>query len=263
MKLPVSGMDVVFRAPDGTDDLALLESAGGPMEHALVALERLARVAGRESDRALWAALTVTDFEAALLGLRRFLLGDTVACVFRCTQENCGERMAPDFSIAAFLADVNPRVPRKVESSEDRPGWFALSANGDGKVWFRLPAVEDQLEVMGRPRARDLLMQRCVDAGKLKARGLGRVEHAMETMAPLVSRPLAGNCPECGAPVTMPMHVPRLVMDEIKASAAGVHEEIHTIAAAYHWDEATILAMPQSRRQMYTETIRLHERPAL
>jgi len=54
----------------------------------------------------------------------------------------------------------------------------------------------------------------------------------------------------------MPLHVPRLVMDELRMSAVGVHDQIHAIAQAYHWDEATILAMPQSRRQTYAETIR-------
>lgn len=263
MKLPVSGMEVEFRAPDGNDDLAILESAGGPVERALVALERLARVAGHESESALWAALTVTDFEAALLGLRRFLFGDTVPCVFRCASARCGERMAPEFSIAAFLEEIGPRVPRRVAPSGERAGWFGLPGNGEGQLWFRLPSVEDQLTAMGRPLAGALLAQRCIDGKKMNARTLARVERAMEEMAPLVSRPLTGSCPECGEWTTMPLHVPRLVTDELRMSAAGVHEEIHTIAEAYHWREAAILSMPQSRRQAYAETIRQRERRPL
>ena len=60
----------------------------------------------------------------------------------------------------------------------------------------------------------------------------------------------------------MPLNVPRLVMDELRARAGEVHEEIHVIAAAYHWAEAAILAMPQSRRRAYAETIRQRERVA-
>ena len=82
----------------------------------------------------------------------------------------------------------------------------------------------------------------------------------MEKMAPAVSRPLTGTCPDCGESLTMTLHVPRLVMDELRVSAGGVHEEIHEIAAAYHWDEATILAMPQNRRQAYAATIRRQAR---
>jgi hypothetical protein len=83
---------------------------------------------------------------------------------------------------------------------------------------------------------------------------------AMETMAPLVSRPLEGECPECGRAVTMPMHVPKLVMDELRLSAAGVHDDIDSIARSYHWEEAAILALPQGRRQTYAELIRRRER---
>ena len=52
------------------------------------------------------------------------------------------------------------------------------------------------------------------------------------------------------------LHVSSLVLDELRASAAGVHREIHAIAATYHWDESAILAMPQLRRQAYTDAIR-------
>jgi hypothetical protein len=51
-------------------------------------------------------------------------------------------------------------------------------------------------------------------------------------------------------------------MNELRFAAAGVHEEIHAIAAAYHWDERAILAMPQVRRQAYVETIQQHARAA-
>ena len=117
------------------------------------------------------------------------------------------------------------------------------------------------MKVMGEPRAAELLTARCVDAPKpeafkLGARARSKVERAMEALAPLVSRPLAGSCPECGEGLTMSLYVPKLVMDELGLRAAGVQEEIHEIASAYHWDEASILAMPQRRRRAYAEMIR-------
>src|ERR1700743_344131 len=102
-RLPVSGMEVRFRTPDGNDDLAVLEAGGSGVDSALVALERLAAVEGRDAAEsnaagALWPELTVTDFEVALLRLRRFLFGDSMSCLFRCPAEGCGERMEPEFS---------------------------------------------------------------------------------------------------------------------------------------------------------------------
>ena len=264
-KLPVSGLDVAFRAPDGNDDLAILEAAGSPVHRALEALGRMAHAlgpqqAGVESGRSLWARLTVTDFETALLGLRRFLLGDRLPCIFRCPVPGCGQRMAPDFSIGAFLAQVKPRIPKGLQSSNCGSHWFVLTGIAGAK--FRLPLVQDQLEVIGRPRARALLAARCIEADGLSGRQLARIERAMESLAPLVSRPLTGNCPECEQAVSMPLHVPKLVTDELRLSAVGVHEEIHAIAEAYHWDEVAILAMPQGRRQAYAEMIRRHKQRA-
>jgi hypothetical protein len=265
MRLPVSGLEVGFRAPDGSDDLAILEAAGSAVERALAVLPRLVHAPEMAGDavesraRDSWAALTVTDFETALLGLRRFLFGDTIACLFRDRSHKCGVPMELEFSIAAFLGEVSPRMPAGVRRSEEDPRWFHLP--GDAAL-FRLPTVEDQLQVLDEPRAATLLARRCVKSVRPGARALARAERAMEAMAPLVSRPLAGSCPECGETVTMPLNVSHLVMEELRARAAGVLEEIHVIAAAYRWTEAAILAMPQSRRRAYAETIRQRERVA-
>jgi hypothetical protein len=271
MQLPVSGLEVRFRAPDGNDDLAILEAAGGAVERALAVLSRLARVDeqtggvlpfGDDGD-SFWRALTITDFETACLGLRRFLFGDTVSCMFRDNSHGCDERMELQFSIAAFLEEAKPGAPRGAQRSEEDPQWFSLAGGAENIVRFRLPSVEDQLQVMGKPQASSMLARRCIDAGKSGARAVTRAERAMEALAPLVSRPLEGICPGCGEQVTASLNVPRLLMDELQISAAPVLDEIHLIAATYHWDEATILAMPQRRRAAYAETIRLRERVAV
>jgi hypothetical protein len=272
MKLPVSGLELRFQAPDGNDDLAILEASGDLLERALVVLWRLALVkehedaakapaglfAARPPD--FWAGLTVTDFETALLGLRQFLFGDKVACVFRDRSHECGVRMELEFSITVFLDEARPHSPRGVRPGDDA-GWFALPGDDGRDVRFRLPTVEDQLRAMSSADGAALLAQRCIDAAKARERR--RAEKAMEEMAPAVSRPLAGSCPECGESLTMMLHVPRLVMDQLENQAAGIHEETDAIAAAYHWDEASILAMPQQRRRTYAETIRRRERVAV
>jgi len=271
MQLPVSGLEVRFRAPDGNDDLAILEAAGEAVERALAVLSQLARVDEQATGAlpiphggdAFWRALTITDFETACLGLRRFLFGDTVSCMFRDNSHGCGERMELQFSITAFLDESKPGEPRGVRRSEEDAQWFWLTGSAESAVRFRLPSVEDQLQVLGKPQAASILARRCIDDGKSGARALARAERAMEALAPLVSRPLAGICPGCGEQVTVPLNVPRLLMDELQVSAAPVLDEIHLIAATYHWDEASILAMPRRRRGAYAEAIRLRERVAV
>ena len=260
MRLPVSGLDVGFRLPDGHDDLAILESRsasrhGSGVEARSILLERgldtLSRLATPTPDRdgPPWRALTITDFEHALLGLRRFLFGDTVACLSRCP---CSERMEIEFSIAALLCDSQPRTPRRVLPCASRPGWFTLP---EKHLAFRLPTVGDQLRALASPTPRALLEECCIERPEHERRVPAAAERAMEAMAPSVSRPIAGLCAACGAVLSLELQVPTLVLDELAASASGIHREIHVIAAAYHWPESTILALPQLRRQAYTEAI--------
>ena len=77
----------------------------------------------------------------------------------------------------------------------------------------------------------------------------------MEAMAPQSRALIAGVCAARGAALSLELQVPALVLDELAASASGIHREIHVIAAAYHWPESTILALPQLRRQAYTKAI--------
>ena len=168
--------------------------------------------------------------------------------------------MELEFSISAFLGEARPRSPRGIQPADDAR-WFVLPADDARNVRFRLPTVEDQFLAMTSADGASLLAKRCIDSAD--SRGRRRAERAMEEMAPPVSRPLAGTCPECGESLTMMLHVPRLVMDQLENQAAGIHEETDAIAATYHWDEASILAMPQRRRRAYAETIRLREQVAV
>ncbi len=83
MRLPISGLHVTFRLPDGHDDLAVLEAAGEPRQHRNQATPWTPLAASRNSttppkpsqrpNPSPWLLLTITDFEYGLLGLRRSL----------------------------------------------------------------------------------------------------------------------------------------------------------------------------------------------
>lgn len=260
MRLPVSGLDVTYRLPDGHDDLAILEAGGNAttsdapavtLERALDALSRLAKLTSQfDTEHASWPNLTVTDFEAALLGLRRFLFGDTVRCIVRCT---CSERLDIDFSISHLLREAQPHTPVRVHRSAARPGWFELHAKR--QTTFRLPTVSDQLLAVRSPDPYSLLKQRCIEGHIRAARATAAIERAMEAMTPTISRPIQAVCVACGATLNPHLHVPSLVLSDLRASAAQVHSEIHAIAANYHWQESAILALPQLRRHAYTNAI--------
>jgi hypothetical protein len=248
--LPISGREVVVHPPDGTDDLLILEMEGNVIARALALLAHVAEPA--DGDAGDWAALCVTDFEVLLAALREVALGPTVLCAFDCPSTGCGERVEVSFRVADYVAVARLGRPRAVVAW-DRPTWFRLD---DAPAAFRLPTAADQCAVLDRARGARLLAERCLDppdmAGPLRA----RAERAMAVMAPEVSRPVIGRCPACGAGVRAGLHLPSLVMTELRRAAAGLPEEVHLIASAYHWDEAAILALPRKRRQGYAERAR-------
>ena len=242
LRLPVSGIDVALRHPDGADDLLLHEAAGPAVAVALALLPRLAGPGD-------WAALCVTDFEVLLLGLRAQVLGEQFALGMACP--GCGERMEIAFRRADFLRGITPRRSDAVVATTPRSGWFAL----DGAA-FRLPTAGDQAAIAGERDPARRLAERCLDPAGLTGPVRRRIERAMAVMAPAVSRPVAGNCPACGSAVSATLHVTRLVVDELRRAAAAVHDEVDLLARTYHWPESTILALPQVRRRAYAERIR-------
>jgi len=242
--LPVSGANIALRTPDGTDDMLLQETVGNPVEIGLTLLQRLA-----DTDERDWAALTVTDFEVLLLAIRAARFGQNLALGFACPA--CGGRVEVNIRIDDYLAGVEPRTFPGVAPDPTRPGWFRLDGAG-----FRLPTAGDQAAVALLANPARHLAERCLDDTARHSRQRSRVERAMAAMAPEVSRPIAGDCPACGAAVRAPLHVARVVLGELGRAAAAVHDEVDLIARAYHWAEATILALPQERRRAYAERIR-------
>jgi hypothetical protein len=244
-RLPVSGWEVVVRPPNGTDDLVILETEGNAVARALTLLARVAwRAEGGDAD---WPALCVTDFEVLLAMLRQAVLGPAVTCAFHCPRPACGERVEVGFSLADYVGAALPRRPHDVIVS-DRPCWFRLR---DAAASFRLPTAADQSAVLGRSNAAQVLAQRCLDPGDLSGPARVRAERAMAAMAPEISRPVAGRCPACAATVRAGLHLPSLVMSELRRAAEGLHEDVHVLASAYHWHEEAILALPRKRRQDY------------
>lgn len=58
-------------------------------------------------------------------------------------------------------------------------------------------------------------------------------------------------CPECGQGFSALFDSAQFYLREIGQRAGQLYRDIHTLALAYHWSEADILALPFQRRQMY------------
>ena len=250
VRLPVSGLEIALRKPDGLDDMLLRELAGSPIEAGLALIERLASEADRN-----WASLIVTDFEFLLLSVRAARFGQQVSLGFACP--HCRELAEVSFRVSEFLDSIKPRAVSDVTPNPARPGWFSLQEAG-----FRLPTVGDQIAVSAVARPGPRLVALCMDETARRRPYRARVERALAAMAPEVSRPIAGACPSCGAAVQAGFSVVRIVVSELRRAAAEVHDEVDLIARAYHWPQAEILSLPQDRRQAYAERIRRSQNSA-
>jgi hypothetical protein len=251
LRLPVSGLEVRLRMPDGHDDVLLAES---PIGTRLV-LALIGRVASLVDGGPLEPGrLPVADLEVILVALRRALLGDRLTGEVRCPATSCGRPMDVTFWLDEYVGHRRPRRPASVTDAPE-PGWFVRSGGGA----FRFPDGDDLLAIDGIVDGHRVLAARCLRPavdGRATGRWRRHAESAMEAMAPTLSGSIGGVCPECHATVQFLFDVRSFVLAELRAHAAWVFDDVHRIAGRYGWPEATILALPRPRRVRYAELIR-------
>ena len=223
-----------------------------PVDRALTLLA----VACPEMTRDELASLSIGQRDGLLLTLRELAFGPRVDGFAKCP--GCRERL--EFTVN--VADL-----RTADSAEPTEAELTLAVEGFD-VQFRLPNSLDLAAVAHCDdvgAARDLLAQRCV----LHARQ-GEADIAVEALPETVIMALAAHvverdplsevqlnlhCPECGHGWPMLLDIVSFFWAEISAQAKRLLHEVHTLARAYGWREADILAMSARRRQLYLEMV--------
>ena len=125
-----------------------------------------------------------------------------------------------------------------------------------GPRHFRLPTGADQAAIAhldDEDQARLALLSRLAEISveALTEAEVDEVEKALEAVAPEVALEAEASCPECGTDnrVTLDPYF-GIGLDEER-----LLDEVHRLAATYHWSEQAILALPRSRRQRYLTRI--------
>jgi hypothetical protein len=267
-RLPVSGLNVVFREPTGAEDILLAEELTLDTRLSLVLVDALGRLSDGEA--APWGTLPITDLDAALLAIRMSFLGDEVKSSVTCASAarvppaprdgrgssevattRCQARIDISFGIGDYLSHNAPTTPSEVSPAEE-PGWYRL--NG-AELTFRLASCADQITIDGRPDAERELARRCIRPEVVSGQLRRKAEVAMAKLAPSLFGNLDGVCPECGASIRIFFDPQRYVLGELREQAKFVFEEIHLIASQYHWSEKEILSLPRTRRARYAEFV--------
>ena len=132
---------------------------------------------------------------------------------------------------------------------------FVLVPTSRGEREFRVPTGEDQDAAAGTDPAEALSRLAARLSGDESSawsdEDLAAIDAAVEEVSPRVAACVSTTCPECGARAELPLDHYRVLARD----AVAVFEDVHTLASAYGWGEADILALPQARRRVYLDLV--------
>lgn len=229
----------------------------GQRQQSAERMVRLLAAALPDVPRAKLLSLCIGQRDTYLLTLRECTFGSLFTGYAECPC--CHERTKCSFS----AADI-----RVGAASLDLIGQTQRVQIGDYELELRLPTQADILAIatLGSfTAARAQLLQRCV----LQA------EHQSETIEVLVIPDeiitavgeqmtrddpqaevlLTLSCPTCEQSWTVLFDIGAWLWTEIATHAKRLLREVHTLALAYGWSEADILAMSALLRQCYLEMV--------
>lgn len=220
--------------------------ARGPNERAL----DLLTAAYPEMPPAALARLPIGRRDSLLLSLRARAFGRQVTGLATCPA--CGEQVEIDFD----LEDV--RVSPEEEAPDDE---LEIEAGGY-RARFRLPTSLDLAAISqtGDPHAARLaLAERCLldlspsAGGPLPAALVAAMSARMAAVDPQADVQLELVCPTCAHEWRVRFDIVTYLWADLDAWARRILVEVHTLASAYGWREADILALSPARRQFYLE----------
>jgi hypothetical protein len=201
------------------------------------------------------------DEDTAAAGLsvadRQFLLAQ-LACHLGASRfwisadcPSCRER----FDVPVDLT----RLPIK-PAGEGYP--FAEAEISSGAVKVRAPTGTDQAAIQNIADERQAmvsLVRRCIvpQAGREPVEqtftddDLNAIDEAFQHVASEIASAVTSRCPNCGTENSTPFDLSALLLSSLRNPL----EEVHDIAAVYHWSEGEILALPRERRHQYLALI--------
>jgi hypothetical protein len=209
------------------------------------------------------ARMPVGRRDAVLMELRHRTFGSALNGLAVCP--SCGERVEVGFPLEALFAQHQMAPDLSLDPGQAET--HKMSTSGY-ELAFRLPTSADLLPLAANSRpdpqaARQTLLEGCllaaehqgqpVPAADLPAEVVEALVARMEELDPLADVILPLTCPACGNAWEVAFDIVSFFWAEINAWGERLVREVHTLASAYGWREADILAMTARRRQKYLE----------
>ena len=256
----------VLRVLTGADEAAL-DTGGLPRGEQWVTrvlATAVRELGGRRPSPDDLRALSVGDRNTLLLTVIAATYGGRAQWVVDCP--GCGDQLDAEVDLAELAASPAPapaatrfRGSRRRLPAGTRFGLRSGSRSRPGTTsGFRLPTGAD-LEAVGvlddAAAARELLLQRCVDAWReLDDTSLAAVEGAMAEADPLADIELLLACATCETPVSAALDAAAELAARL-ATGRQLMADVHAFALAYGWTEHEVLALPRPRRTAYLRLI--------
>jgi hypothetical protein len=234
----------------------------------------LLRTANPDLDIRTLTGLTVGQRDGLLLTLREWTFGPHMTALAACPQ--CRERVELGFETGMITSSA---LEEFLDHEKGREVHSLQVSSTEGEtldVRFRLPAAADMLAMaeagpsLPEPEGGQLwLLKRCLVSAEQGGQAVTMerlgdaartslveaVSTRMAELDPQADVQLSLTCPACGHRWLEPFDILSYFWSEIQRWAQQMLVAIHTLARAYGWREADVLALSPRRRQFYLEMV--------
>ena len=243
-----------FKPLTGWVEQALIEFDEGlerPNFVTAVLSSVLDSIGDRAADSKCVSELCVADRQYLMLRLAAMLNGEQMWLKVACA--HCDAF----FDVAVRRCDL----PVK-EAGQDFPlGTLHL---GEYTLNLRTPRGADQQQFakLSDEQAMQQLLRSCITSvngepssdefiNSLSQSDIEAIDVILDEVAPAVCTQLLVTCPECDQ--EQHAELDHYALDYL--DKYYFYDEVHTLASYYHWSEAAILGLPQSKRRLYIDMI--------
>jgi hypothetical protein len=201
--------------------------------------------------------MSIGQRDARLFALREQTFGQVLRCYIECP--HCADPLEFDTTVAEIQQAT-------AEIGHEKLGLDMLEE--DFMLRMRLPNSLDVAAVIAcadDAMAHRLLIERCVlqsvrdgepvPFNKLPDTVVTQLVTRMAELDPMADLQLALTCPACSHSWVLIFDIVSFFLSEIDRWSRGILRDVHTLASAYGWREADILAMRSWRRQAYMEMV--------
>jgi hypothetical protein len=218
------------------------------------------------------ARLPMGQRDSRLLRLRELTFGPRLNAVVQCPRCLAQLELAFDAADTRAAASVEGDIGTVSLRNAEREGGsepeILTAAFEHGEVRYRLPNTLDLAAVAFErnvSHARRLLLERCVLA-IMHDGAASTVENAPPDLLDATVRHMSQadpqgdvqvtfSCPSCGHGGESAFDIASFFWSEVDVWASRTLSDVHTLANAYGWREADILAMSPERRRQYIDRV--------